>query len=202
MAEAVGSFYEAAAGIDPMTRWATPAASSVAPATKNLQAAEAAARWQVILPDRVLALSVTAPGEITALSLDGSATLIRGGKVVSQRAVGAAGITAAKKAAAVKPAVPAALSKKLLADRVPKFIVTGNGGAAVAYWGGACRSSMPTARSVGSSSSHRTSAPWPGRARRSSWDSPTVACWHWSSDSSRWVFAVCGGVILTIGLTK
>ena len=137
MAEAVGSLYEAAAGIDPMTRWALPAASAVSPATANLQPPEAAARWQAVLPDRVLSLAVGPAGDITAISLDGSATVLdKAGKVVSQRAVSPAEIAAAKKAAAVKPVVPAALTAKLAPHRVPKFVVTSAGLTAVAYWGG------------------------------------------------------------------
>ena len=136
MSEAVGSLFEAAAGIDPLTRWTMPAVSDVVTAAKNLQAPEAAVRWQVALPDRVLTLAVTAQEQIAAVSLDGSATLIRGGKLLSQRVVSPTEIMAAKKAVTVKPTVPAALAKKLLADRVPKFVATHEGATAVAYWGG------------------------------------------------------------------
>jgi hypothetical protein len=137
MAEAVGSLYEAAAGIDPMTPWALPAASAVSPATTNLQPPETLARWQAVLPDRVLSLAVGPAGDIAAISLDGSATVLDPwGKVVSQRAVSPAEIAAAKKAAAVKPVVPAALTAKLAPHRVPKFIVTSSGRTALAYWGG------------------------------------------------------------------
>jgi hypothetical protein len=137
MAEAVGSLYEAATGIDPMTPWALPAATAVTPATTNLQPPEAVARWQAVLPDRVLSLAIGPAGEIAAISLDGSATVLdKAGKVVSQRAVSAAEIAGAKKSAAVKPVVPAALTAKLAPYRVPKFIVTGAGLTALAYWGG------------------------------------------------------------------
>ena len=118
-----------------MTRWTMPAAAGVVPAVKNLQVPEAVVRWQTVVPDRVLSLTV-AGGNVTAVSLDGSASVIRGGKAVSHRAVSPAEAIAAKKAAAVKPAVPAVLAKRLLADRVPKFIAAGNGAIAVAYWGG------------------------------------------------------------------
>ncbi len=137
MVEAVGSVYEAAAGIDPMTPWALPAASAVIPATTNLQPPEAAVRWQVVLPDRVLSLAVGPGGDITATSLDGSATVLdKAGKVVSQRAVSQAEVAAAKKVAAVKPVVPAALTAKLAPHRVPKFVATSFCLTAVAYWGG------------------------------------------------------------------
>ena len=137
MAEAVGSLYEAAAGIDPMTPWALPLSSAVAPATINLQPPEAVTRWQAVLPDRVLSLAAGPAGEVTAISLDGSAaTLDKAGKVVSQRAASPAEIAAAKKAAAVKPVVPAALTAKLAPYRVPKFVATSAGLTAVAYWGG------------------------------------------------------------------
>ena len=99
-----GRLNEAAAGIDPMTRWALPAVSAVSPATTNIQPPEAAARWQAVLPDRVLSLTVSPAGETTAISLDGSATVLdKAGKVVSKRVVGQAEVAAAKKAAAVEP---------------------------------------------------------------------------------------------------
>jgi hypothetical protein len=136
MSEAVGSLYEAAAGIDPMTRWTLPAATTVVPATKNLQPPKAATRWHVVLPDRVLSLAVSATGQITARSLDGSATVIQDGRAISQQVIGKAEIAAAKKSGAVKPSVPAVLSGRILPDRVPKFISVCDGSIAVAYWGG------------------------------------------------------------------
>ena len=137
MAEAVGSLYEAAAGIDPMTPWALPATSAVTPATTNLQPPEAVARWQAVLPDSVLALVVGPAEEIAVTTLDGSATVLgKSGKVVSQRIVNPEEIAAAKKVAAVAPVVPDALKAKLAPHRVPKFVVTRNGFTAVAYWGG------------------------------------------------------------------
>jgi hypothetical protein len=136
MAEAVGSLYEAVAGIDPMTRWTTPAASAVIAAAANLQLPEAVVQWQVAVPDRVVSLVAGPAGDVTAISLDGSATVIKAGKAVSQSAVGAAEITAAKKAAMTPPTVPAALAQKLATNRVPKFVAAGNGMTAIAYWGG------------------------------------------------------------------
>jgi hypothetical protein len=137
MAEAVGSLYEAAAGIDPMTPWALPLASAVMPAETNLQPQEAKSSWSAILPDRVLSLTVGPAGQVTAISLNGEATALdEKGKVVSQRLVSAAEIAAAKKAAAVKPIVPAALTAKLAPWRVPKFVASGADLTAVAYWGG------------------------------------------------------------------
>ncbi len=180
MAEAVGTLYEAAAGIDPMTRWTMPAATNVVPAAKNLQVPEAAVRWKVVLPDRVLKLATTAAGTITALSLDGSETQVSGGTVVAGRSVDAAEIMAAKKLALVKPVVPAALVKKLLADRVPKFIAAHEGATAIAYWGGTLQVFDAGGGLRRSKSSRRTSARWPGLARRWSWVSPMAACWDWS----------------------
>ena len=104
MAEAVGSLYEAAAGIDPMTRWELPLTSTVAAAQKNLQAHEAATLWQAVAPDRVLSLTADAAGNITAISLDGSASVFsKIGKLLTQKPVSATPVTAAKKIAAAKP---------------------------------------------------------------------------------------------------
>ena len=137
MAEAVGSLYEAAAGIEPLTRWTLPAASAVTPATIRVQPPEGAVVWQAVLPDRVLSLAVNAAGGITALSLDGSATVIdKTGQVVSRKRASAAEIESAKKAALVKPAVPSALASKLVPNRLPRFAATGPAVGAIAYWGG------------------------------------------------------------------
>jgi hypothetical protein len=138
MAEAVGSLYEAAAGIDPVTNWTTPNASAVAPATTKLQAPEAVTVWQVAAPDRVLSLSAEPAGGVIALSLDGSATLIdKAGRVISQKPADAAQIAEAKRAATAKPTVPNPLTTHLVPNRVPKYVTTSRSGlTAIAYWGG------------------------------------------------------------------
>jgi hypothetical protein len=71
MSEAVGSFYEAVAGIDPLTRWSFATESSIQPpsAAKPTPRIELAQIGR--LPDRVVGLK--AQGEqLTALSYDGS----------------------------------------------------------------------------------------------------------------------------------
>ena len=137
MAEAVGSLYEATAGIDPMTKYALPATSTVTPALQNGQAPELAARWQAVVPDRVLTLTAAANGDITAISLDGSSSVIsKAGKVTAQQPIEVADVESAKKASAGKPVVPDTLKGKLALNRVAKFITTSNGITAVAYWGG------------------------------------------------------------------
>ena len=57
MQEAVGSFYEAVAGMEPLTRWEWPQRDTFAPATVPVGVTPAAKiAWTATLPDRVLAI--------------------------------------------------------------------------------------------------------------------------------------------------
>ncbi len=58
MSEAVGSLYEAVAGINPLTRWDLPELASVAPASKSTAAPRATIAWRAITPDRVEKLTL------------------------------------------------------------------------------------------------------------------------------------------------
>src|SRR5690606_22940673 len=71
MAEAVGSFYEAVAGIDPLTRYALPATDELSPAKSAKVAPLATVETIGVMPDRVDGLKVDG-GKMTALSHDGT----------------------------------------------------------------------------------------------------------------------------------
>ncbi len=76
MQEAVGTLYEAIAGIKPLTRWEFPTRDALSPATRvpgHFPAAPIV--WQARLVDRVLALQISGDG-IQAITHDGSVTTL------------------------------------------------------------------------------------------------------------------------------
>ena len=89
MAEAVGSLYEAMAGLDPLTPLAVPSTASVAAATKAAaQVPEPTVSWQLDLPDRAAAMKSVPSGQVVVLTQDGSLTLVdAAGKTTWQRPV-------------------------------------------------------------------------------------------------------------------
>jgi hypothetical protein len=89
MGEAVGTLYEAVAGLRPLTRWKLPAANSVTAATKALaKPTEPKASWQVLLPDRAVAIKPLSGGNVVVLTQDGSLTaLTQDGKVAWKKVV-------------------------------------------------------------------------------------------------------------------
>jgi hypothetical protein len=131
LAEAVGSLYEAVAGIDPMTRYALPAPADITPAGTRTAAPEATIAWRAVLPDRVVSLK-SAGGQLAVETADGSLTKLEAaGKILSQDP---AAIAESEKTESAK--APADLVKALVPDRVLKRIATTNGLTALAYWGG------------------------------------------------------------------
>jgi hypothetical protein len=138
MAEAVGTLYEAMAGLEPLTRWTPPRANSVAPATRPATTREAAVVWQTALADRAAAMKAAA-GRLTVLTLDGSLVeLDAAGKVLSQQSIAPAEI-AARAASLKMPPDAAALEsaqKHAPPNRIVKTAAAQGGLVAVAYWGG------------------------------------------------------------------
>ena len=132
MAEAVGSFYEAAAGIEPLTPLVPPLEASVKPVTTVSMMPAAAIAWSVALPSQPVSLVSDGANAVVRIS-DGSGIMIGGGGKLS-----------AALAAATTPVRPgidknllASLKGKLLPDRIPKATAVSGGMAAVGYWGGA-----------------------------------------------------------------
>jgi hypothetical protein len=129
ISEAVGSLYEAAAGLDPLTQYALPAPAAVMPASARTSAPEAAIAWRTIVPDRVAMLRIDG-NQIIATTADGSATTLdAAGKVI---ATGPGEVLER----AVAPKLPAELEKQAMPGRIVKRIATGNGMTAIGYWGG------------------------------------------------------------------
>lgn len=138
MNEAVGTLYEAAAGIEPLTRWTLPDAGSVRPAFRGGPARELKVVWQTALPDRAAAMKAEA-GRVTVLTLDGSLIqLDPAGKITGQQVIEPAQI--AKLAVEMKPAADRAAmalaQKTCPSDRIVKFALAQGPTTAVGYWGG------------------------------------------------------------------
>ncbi|MGD0092045.1 MAG: hypothetical protein ABSE73_19200, partial [Planctomycetota bacterium] len=131
MSEAVGSLYEAAAGLEPLTPLAPPTTNALVSLAQTTPVPEALIAWQAALPDRAVALAA-AGEQVTVTTYDGSvSTLDASGKVVSQKAADAAVLAKLE-----APKIPEALKGKLLTGRIAKHLAAGDKGTAVAYWGG------------------------------------------------------------------
>ncbi len=142
MTEAVGSFYQAVAGQEPLTRWKLPESAAVVAARSSPGSAPAApVAWVTNLPDRVVAMKATADGVQVLTHDDSLSTLTATGKVASGRVLNADGVARAKRdlAPAADPGAAAAARKHERPDRILKLSASGGGKVAVAYWGGTLR---------------------------------------------------------------
>jgi hypothetical protein len=135
MNEAVGSLYEAVAGIEPLTRWTLPLVEldrlSPAKSAPSLHPAAPIA-WTATLPDRVLALEPSDRGT-TATTHDGTRALLGpDGKLLIAT-------TGAQPVPPAPPPNPELAKKVERPDRLLKLVVPSEGKLAVAYWGGTLR---------------------------------------------------------------
>jgi len=137
MSEVVGSFYEAAAGIDPLTRWSLPTSSTIAAASTQKPTPSIATTQIGALPDRIVGLKLQG-ADLTALSHDG--TLIAG--PASDGFAQATSSIAADVAATLKQferpdnAAALAAAQKHQPRFLAKFSETLGDRSAIAYWGG------------------------------------------------------------------
>jgi hypothetical protein len=140
--EAVGTFYEVVAGLEPLTRWRLPEKDTLVPAGKVPDFRPAAAvAWTVNLPDRVDAIRAGKDG-LTVLTHDGSLTTVSAaGKVTATRTVEAGRVEALQKelSGPADPAAEAAAKGQARPDRILKLASAQGGSLAVAYWGGTLR---------------------------------------------------------------
>ncbi|HYE05828.1 MAG TPA: hypothetical protein VEL07_09965 [Planctomycetota bacterium] len=124
--EAVGSLADAVAGMEPLTRWESPVASTITTATAKAMAAPLVA-WQVALADR--AIGAAADGTVLTLRLaDGS--------IGAVDAAGAAAKAGAAPEAIADHALPAALAGAIPKDRIAKRVAIAGTRTAVGCWGG------------------------------------------------------------------
>jgi hypothetical protein len=138
MNEAVGSFYEAVAGIEPLTPFALPEAFSLeTPRIGPGHDFAADVAWTAVVPDRVTAISVGKDG-IRVLSHDGSVSLFSAaGKLTATKPADAA--LEKEMLSASDPAADKAAKKQTRPDRLVKLAALKTGRLAVAYWGGTLR---------------------------------------------------------------
>ena len=140
MQEAVGSFYEAVAGIQPLTRWEWPQSDSLTPANVAVGLTPAAKiMWTATLPDRVLAIRPSS-GNLSVVTHDGSVSTLDGtGKLVAAQDADRSVLEQARKSVAA-PAADATIAKtQARPDRLVKLTVASATRVAVAYWGGTLR---------------------------------------------------------------
>ncbi len=142
LAEAVGTFSEAVAGLEPLTKWALAKEDSLSTANKAPSLVPAAAvAWTVTLPDRVEGLKAGKDG-LTVLTHDGSlATVGADGKMTASKVLDAAALEQARKdlAPAADPAAEQAAKAQARPDRLFKLAAAQGGRVAVTYWGGTLR---------------------------------------------------------------
>lgn len=141
MAEAVGSLYEAMAGMEPLTPLAPPKANQVAAATKANLVPEPKVVWQVALPDRAVAMKADGKA-LTVLTRDESVSTVD--------AKGKAGAPKPLKGGAYEKMVeemkpePGKAAEEIektspVAGRIVKHVAARDGTVAVGYWGGLLR---------------------------------------------------------------
>ena len=141
MNEAVGSFYEAVAGIEPLTKYRWPKSDAIKagrianPSRDDLEFDEIAH-----VPDRVVGLKLNG-GKLTALSHDGTLVTIGfQGQFNEQQTTVVADSDFAKQLSQLKTAVDAAANsaaqEQSTTTRLVKFVVPFGDQSAVVFWGG------------------------------------------------------------------
>jgi hypothetical protein len=141
MAEAVGSFFEAVAGIEPLTKWTLPASDTLTPAkTAPGLARVASIAWTAQLPDRVVAIKEGREG-INVLTHDDTLTRLDAGRILATGVLQGQELDAMKKSLAnpEDPAAAAAAKKQERPDRLVKLAASSGSKTAIAYWGGTLR---------------------------------------------------------------
>ncbi len=138
MAEAIGSMYEAVAGLDPLTPLAMPVRSEIVAASKAEKLPQATLVWQFSAPDRITAIAARGDG-CEVLSHDGSLTPIAAdGRPGAARIVeGDAYAETLKKLKPIEDGVFLAKAQKQIGStRRVKFAVKLGDKALLVYWGG------------------------------------------------------------------
>ncbi len=143
MQEAVGTCYEAAAGIEPLTHLVLPTRLDLAPASRTTQPpALTRVRWTALLFDRVRAIG-TDGGLVAACSHDGSYYLLGpdSGELQSRRDLSGAELEwlAAELGGTTAASTVPAAAVHQRPDRILKLIAVQDGLVAIAYWGGTLR---------------------------------------------------------------
>jgi len=136
MAEAVGTMYEAVAGLEPLTRWQLPASNSLTAASRAPELKPAApVAWKLVLPEGPAAMNQQGNSVIT-LTKDGSLFAIAGGKATLQKTLRPNEIDETARAMNARNQAPAVPDKYKRPDRHLKIAAANGDLLAVGYWGG------------------------------------------------------------------
>lgn len=138
MNEAVGTFYEAVAGFDPLTKWVLPEQATSTPARSAPTLKPAAVAWSVTLPDSVVAMKADG-ASLTVLTHDGSLTTVQDGKIAKTTEVQDETATAKTLGSSTSASAVPAAKAQARPDRIMKLAAQGKDRLAVAYWGGTLR---------------------------------------------------------------
>jgi hypothetical protein len=142
LSEAVGSFYEAVAGLDPLTKWTLPVKDSLSTTHKVPNALALSGFkvvWSAHLPDRITGLKAE-KRTLTALSHDGTlATIGADGKMTGSKVIEPGQLAALEKELATRTATDPDPKNRPHPTRMLKLTATSGASLAVAYWGGRVR---------------------------------------------------------------
>jgi hypothetical protein len=138
MSEAVGTMYEMAAGIEPLTPLALPRRHTIAAAIRAQAVPEPAVDWSIVLADRIEGLKAD-NGKLAVLTHAGTLAEVRAdGEIAAHSVVDAAAYPklADELRTPVAPAALAEAQKKAGPVRLVKFVAANGKLTAEAYWGG------------------------------------------------------------------
>ena len=138
MSEAVGTLYEAVAGMQPLTRFAVPSESNVTPASQAILSKPFSVAWQLALPDRATAMKVV-DGNLRVLTWDGSLTQVdTNGRIAGRQIVAVSKMEKLKEELSTAANVSAieAVRRHAPRGRIVKTIALAGELIAVGYWGG------------------------------------------------------------------
>jgi hypothetical protein len=132
ISEAIGTMYEAGAGLDPLMPLTPPARAEVAPAVRALASPAPRIAWRATLADRAISMTAGANG-VEGLSADQSRFMIdASGKVTTQPDSASAKINSKN----LSPKLPDAIARASPVELIPKALAEREGHTVVAYWGG------------------------------------------------------------------
>lgn len=139
MAEAMGSFFEALAGLEGLTRWTPPLRHALVPAHEGAPVPALKQVWEAILPDRADLVKLDG-GKLEVFTHDGSRMVLDAqGKQTAHEALAAGDYAARLAAAPVPEPTPDQHKTCAVRDRLLKLVVQDGERTAAGYWGGLVR---------------------------------------------------------------
>ncbi|MEE8450989.1 MAG: hypothetical protein V3R99_03710, partial [Thermoguttaceae bacterium] len=138
MSEAVGTLYEAVAGMQPLTRFVMPSENSVTPASEAAQPKPFSVAWKSALPDRAIAMKVV-DGSLRVLTWDGSMTIVdTNGRIAARLILDVSQMEKLEEelSTVADPAAMEMARQHAPSDRIVKLVAPAGDQLAVGYWGG------------------------------------------------------------------